>query len=69
MDLYNNWDCPGYNILLSHSDGGGFFKYLTEDGSIETMNDPTAVHVYYPEGGYMDRYPRQGYVGNDDRGY
>ena len=29
-----------HNILLSHSDGGGFFKYLTEDGSIETMNDP-----------------------------
>tara|TARA_B100001939_G_scaffold281922_1_gene250861 strand:+ start:459 stop:1067 length:609 start_codon:yes stop_codon:yes gene_type:complete len=57
MSWHNNWDCPGYNILLSHSDGGGFFKYLTEDGSIETMNDPAGWNAkvgYY--GGKDDPY-------------
>lgn len=38
MSWHCNWDCPGYNILLSHSDGGGFFRYL-EDGEIKTIQD------------------------------
>ena len=28
MSWHNNWNAPGYNILLSHTkNGGGFFKY------------------------------------------
>lgn len=39
MAWHCNWDVPGYNILLSHSDGGGFFKHV-QDGEIQTINDP-----------------------------
>lgn len=56
MSWHNNWDCPGYNILLSHSDSGGFFKYL-KDGSIQTIHDPagwSAKVGYY--GGKDDPY-------------
>ena len=28
MGWHNNWNCPGYNILFSHTDNGkGFFRY------------------------------------------
>lgn len=41
MGWHSNWDCPGYNILMSHSpDGKGFFRYrdsVTKE--IITMKD------------------------------
>lgn len=41
MGWHNNWDCPGYNILISHSpDGNGFFRYRDVDTKeIVTMED------------------------------
>jgi hypothetical protein len=41
MGWHNNWNCPGYNILLSYTQtGNGFFRYrdpVTKE--IVTMND------------------------------
>lgn len=41
MGWHNNWDCPGYNILISYSEGdNGFFRYLDpETQEIVTMQD------------------------------
>ena len=41
MGWHNNWDVPGYNILISYSeDEKGFFRYRDADtGDIVTMND------------------------------
>lgn len=41
MSWHNNWNCPGYNILLSWSRGGdGFFRYKNpKNGNITTMYD------------------------------
>ena len=38
MSWHNNWDCPGYNILLTRCDGQGFFRYL-EHGKVKTIDD------------------------------
>lgn len=57
MSWHNNWDCPGYNILLSRSDGNGFFKHL-EDGEITTIDDVSGwqVKVGYYGGKTEDPY-------------
>lgn len=34
MGWHNNWDCPGYNILLNFNTGDGWFDYY--DGEIIT---------------------------------
>lgn len=41
MGWHNNWDCPGYNILISYSEGdNGFFRYLDpETQEICSMED------------------------------
>ena len=39
MGWHNNWDVPGYNILLNYSNGDGWFHYL-KDNKIEKMLDP-----------------------------
>lgn len=56
MSWHCNWDCPGYNILLSHSDGGGFFRYL-EDGEIKNTQDPAGWSVKVGYYGSKDETP------------
>ncbi|OUU24381.1 MAG: hypothetical protein CBB97_11715 [Candidatus Endolissoclinum sp. TMED37] len=41
MGWHNNWDCPGYNILINYNSGDGWFKYWdTNSKTIQTMEDP-----------------------------
>jgi hypothetical protein len=54
MSWHNNWNCPGYNILLSWSEtGNGFFRYKNPtNGNITTMYDSpgwTAKVGYFGE--------------------
>ena len=56
MSWHNNWDCPGYNILMSHSDGVGFFKHV-EDGEVVTINDPVGWNVKIGYYGGKDEDP------------
>lgn len=41
MGWHTNWNCPGYNILLSYNkDGDGFFRYLDpETKEVVTQED------------------------------
>lgn len=53
MGWHNNWNCPGYNILLSYTqNGNGFFRYKDPaTGEIKTIDDSpggwTAKVGYY----------------------
>ena len=42
MGWHNNWDCPGYNILINYNpEGDGWFKYWdAPNENIVTMYDP-----------------------------
>jgi|TARA_B110000908_G_C10263473_1_gene461231 hypothetical protein len=56
MAWHNNWDVPGYNILMSHSEGTGFFRHV-KDGKVETITDPVGWNIkigYY--GGKEEPY-------------
>ena len=57
MSWHNNWDCPGYNILMSYSDGCGFFKHLDEDGNVVTIHDPVGWNVKIGYYGGKDETP------------
>lgn len=56
MGWHNNWDVPGWNILLNYNQGNGWFKHYDLDSNeIVTMEDPKNVWS-----------AKVGYYGKDD---
>lgn len=60
MGWHNNWNCPGYNILLSYTkEGDGFFRYQNpETKEIVTIDDTPGWSVkagYYGEKSEPDK--------------
>lgn len=60
MGWHNNWNCPGYNILLSYTKkGNGFFRYQNpETKEIVTIDDIPGWSVkagYYGEKSEPDK--------------
>jgi hypothetical protein len=60
MGWHNNWNCPGYNILLSYTENGnGFFRYQDPvSKEIVTMDDIPGWSVkvgYYGEKSEADK--------------
>lgn len=63
MGWHNNWDCPGYNILINYNPmGKGWFKYYDYDkDEIVTLHDPKGWSAKVGYYGGKDEDPSQHY--------